>query len=240
LTKNKNQYFVKKFLLICLLAIIAVSANAQIYFAPEIGINSSFMDIKSRGDILKTTYKEGIAVGGVAHLGLGDRFYIQSGAFYIRNGCKLPDYDAIIKINTIQVPLYFNLKVNFRHYDDEGVIGYLGVNGYLAYNFSGKTSENGKYTSLKIGSAKMDALGNGDDIKPMDYGVGINLGAIHTSGFFSRVWYQVSLTNLDPSADAKNSIRSYATGISVGYMIGYAGDRNSNRRFSKFYRYKNH
>ena len=200
-------------------ATITTAANAQLAIAPELGLNMANMAMKSGGTTISTSMKAGLAVGAAIDLGLTDNIYFQPGLFYLMNGAKatVSGIDATYSLNTIQIPLNFEYKLG----DDGDNRFFFGVGPYIGYNLSGTSKAGGTSNTLKIGSTKPDASGNGgDDVKAMDFGAGVNIGYLLANGFFARVHYQMGFAELDPIGDANNSLKSSALGVTVGYYFG--------------------
>ena len=226
----------KKIILSLLVATIAIIADAQVHFAPEIGWNYSNFDIYSDGNQSATNYKEGIVAGGFIQSGFTNRLFLQSGLYFRQNGCVMANGESI-KYNSIQ----FQANINGKYEQDyeSAFMSYAGFSPYVAYNYSGTIKHDGSSSLLKFGSGKMDSSGNIDKIKAFDYGLGANFGIIHSSGFFVRIWLQCSLNNIDKWF-ATNYIRPYSGGASIGYIIGYSkGHKDEKIRAPYRNRYRN-
>ncbi len=192
-------------------AAIATSANAQLAIAPELGLNMANMTGKSGGTSSDYKMKAGLAVGAVIDFGLTDNLYLQPGLFYLMNGAKANVGDATINVNTIQIPINFVYKLG-----EEGDNRFFfGVGPYIGYNLSASVKSGGNSTTINIGTDK-----TADGIKPMDFGVGLNLGYLLSNGIFVRAHYQMGLANLDPISDADNTLKTSAIGLTVGYYFG--------------------
>jgi outer membrane protein with beta-barrel domain len=205
-------------------AMIATAANAQLAIAPELGLNMANLTGKSGGSSVGTSMKAGVAVGAVIDLGITDNIYFQPGLFYEMTGCKFTGTPtAKYNINTITIPLNFEYKTG----EEGGSRFFVGIGPYIGYNISGTYSIDAaggipsSSGTLKIGSAKPDASGNGgDDIKALDFGAGVNVGYLLANGFYARVHYQMGFAELNPVGDANNSMKASGLGVTVGYYFG--------------------
>jgi hypothetical protein len=210
-----------KRIILSLLAVatIATAANAQLAIAPELGLNMANMAIKSGSSTGSTTFstsmKAGLAIGAIVDVSFTDNLYLQPGLFYLMNGCNFSG--GSYNVGTIQIPINLEYKLG----EPGANRFFFGVGPYIGYNISASSKVGGSSTTLKIGSAKPDAQGNGgDDIKALDIGAGVNIGYLLANGFYVRVHYQMGFTNLDPIGDANNSIKTSALGVTVGYYFG--------------------
>ena len=202
----------------------ASSANGQIAIAPEAGLNLSDLAIKSNGSTWNATTKGGLRIGGVADISLTNNLYLQPGLFFMKNRClvKQPDYfgtgtiDQAYSLNTLELPV--NLEYKFGR--PGGNRFFVGAGPYVGYNMSGKVISSGVSRGMSIGTDKPTAQGPGDDVKRIDIGAGLNVGYQFKNGVFAKAQYQMGVSNLSPTADANNSIRSSSFGITVGYFLG--------------------
>jgi hypothetical protein len=192
--------------------VIATAANAQLAIAPELGLNLSNITGKSGGVSSDTKMKAGLSVGAVIDLNLTDNISFQPGVFYRMTGYKsdFAGTDITANVNTIEIPLNFQYKFGEAGHN----YFFAGVGPYVGYNFSGKVKGGGTTTDLEIGTDKVK-----DNIKPLDFGAGINAGYAMTNGFYARAHYQMGFANLDPISDADNTMHTSAIGVTVGYYL---------------------
>ncbi len=223
----------KKTILALALIAFAASSNAQIIytingqtsnaaapaddgkrgigFGPELGLNMADMAFKPAGGTT-TSFKPGLAIGGIVDFSFAKNFYLQPGLFYLMNGAKYsnPSNSGTDNLNTIQLPINVEYKLSKPGKNRL----FFGIGPYIADNISGMTKSGGKSYTAKIGSDKMD------DIKALDYGAGINIGYELAMGFFARAHYQMGFANLDPSGISGSSTTTSAIGVTVGYLFG--------------------
>ena len=192
-------------------AAIATTASAQLAIAPELGLNMSNMSLKAAGATIDSKMKAGLAVGAVVDFGLSDNLYIQPGLFYLMNGYKDNTGDGVFSVNTIQIPI----NVQYKLGEEGGNRFFFGVGPYLAYNLGASYKVGGVSTTIDIGTDKSK-----DGLKPMDFGLGLNLGYLLSNGFYARAHYQMGLSNLAVNGDSDNSMKTSAIGLTVGYYFG--------------------
>jgi hypothetical protein len=235
---NKHALMKKTILSLVAVGLMATAANAQIAIAPELGLNLSDISAKSQDPAggthtTSTSMRPGLAVGAIVDIGITGNIFFQPGLFYEMTGAKSTDApQSKININTLVIPLNFEYKF--------GVAGgnrfFAGVGPYIGYNISGKETWDadpanyipaGSHT-LTFGSDKGSALGTGDDLKALDLGLGLNVGYLLSNGFYVRAHYQMGLTNLLPGGDDKNSFKTSAFGLTVGYYLtGQKGSKKT-------------
>ncbi len=200
-----------KKIILSLLAVgmLSSAANAQIVFAPELGLNLANLAVKTGGASLSTSMKAGLGIGANVEIGLTDNLFLQPGLFYEMTGCNFSG--GSINVNTITIPV----NVNYKLGDEGDNRFFFGVGPYLGYNISAKSKVGSTSTTIDIGTDKAK-----DGLKPMDFGAGVNVGYILANGLFFRAHYQFGFANLDPISDADNSMKTSAIGITAGYYLG--------------------
>ena len=184
------------------------NSKKELSFGPELGLNLSNMPINDSGTKAQTSIKPGLVVGGIADIGITDNIYLQPGLFYLMNGCKVTG--GSLNLNSIQLPVNVEYKLGKRGKNRI----FFGLGLYVAYNISASVKAGGTSTTLKIGSDATTA-----DIKPIDFGAGVNAGYQLSKGLFVRAHYQMGFANLLPGGNATNSIKTNAISISVGYLF---------------------
>lgn len=191
-------------------AAIATTSNAQLSFAPEAGLNMANMNMKSAGSTVSTSMKPGVAIGAIVDFGFTDNLFLQPGLFYVMNGAKLSSPSLTYSINSLQIPV----NVIYKLGEDGNNRFFFGAGPYLAYNLSGNVSDGGG--TIHIGTDKAK-----DQLKPIDFGVGLNVGYLLVNGLFFRVHYQMGLTDLNPAGDSDGTVKTSALGVTAGYYLGH-------------------
>jgi Outer membrane protein beta-barrel domain len=200
-----------KKIILSLLSVAAITsaANAQIAFAPELGLNLANMAINDEGTKVSTSMKAGLTVGAIVDIGFTDNLYLQPGLFYMMNGAKFSG--GSYNVNTIQIPV----NVEYKLGDPGDNRFFFGAGPYLGYNVSANTKVGSTNTKIDIGTDKTK-----DGLKPLDIGLGVNLGYLLSNGFFARAHYQLGLTDLNPVGKSDHSIKTSGLGLTVGYYLG--------------------
>ena len=207
-------------LLLSAMAVMAASVHAQVNFAPELGLNLSNYSFKEGSFSINSGMRAGLRVGGMTDIRLTDNLYLQPGLLYVMNGFKW-SFDFIGQPNTIKASVStIEIPVNLLYKAGKPGKGRLFVGGgpYIAYNIGGniKSTVDGITTSekMKIGNDSTCLL------KPLDIGIGINIGYEFTENFYARLHSQYGFTNLLPISSQTNAnINSYNFGLSFGYIF---------------------
>ena len=209
--------------LLTALAFITLSgtAQAQVSFAPELGLNISQYRISSGGVSPSLDPAFAMRLGGVADIGCSDNLSLQPGIFFVMNGFNYTETVPFFgtaslkeKINTIEIPI--NLMYKFGEPGSNRF--FIGAGPYIGMNVGGNQTA----SFFGLSSTQSLSIGNDsttNDLKRMDVGVGLNLGYELAMGVFFRARYQMGLSNLAPQGDADNYIKSSSYGVSIGYMF---------------------
>lgn len=209
----------KKIILSAMAALItAGAANAQIRFAPEVGLNLSSVGGKSAGASMNSGMNIGARIGAVADIGITDHIFVRPGIQFSMMGGKNGDLkygteDATLAINYIQVPVNLLYKLNGA---GEGGL-YFGLVPYFGYALGGKHKIGSESKSLEIGSDEAK-----DDIKALDLGAGIKVGYELPMGLYVDAAFIQGLANLVPGGNSDNKMTNRNITIGVGYFINGA------------------
>lgn len=198
----------------CIAALIAGTAKAQISFGPELGVNLTNVKAKILGGSLNGTTKAGLKLGIIADVPLGSNLYLQPGLLFANKGAKFED-DSKISINYLEVPV--NLLYKFTLKSGDHI--FFGAGPYFAYAAGGKATSYGYTTKLAIGTSDID------NVKPFDFGVGLNAGYQFDMGLFFRAQYQLGLVNVDPTTNQYNSassVKNNGFSITAGWLFSSA------------------
>ena len=209
-----------------------VTMYAQIGIAPEIGFNDPNWSFSASHENIF-----GVNAGCIIHYDLNERLFLQTGLFYKTQGCSVSDYDWKIKIRSMQTPIFLNYKYCFNA--ERGFVIYFGGGAYIEKYIGGTLKQSGITTNLKIGNKAMDSFGHGDNIKEYDYGIILQMGGIHPSGLFDRVWYSISTANNDVFSESLKGSVYYSIGATAGYIFGYNRRHNGddyNGHYNKHHR----
>ena len=203
-----------KVLLVFVVTALYAPVYAQFGIAPEIGFNDPNWSVKGDHENIV-----GVHAGVLIHYDISERFFLQTGAFYKTYGFNDKDYEWKVKVRSAQVPLCLNYKKCLNA--EGGYAFYIGGGGYIDKIVGGTSKESGIVTDLKIGNRPMDAAGKGDNIKEYDYGIILQMGGIHPSGVFDRVWINGSVVDAAVYSQTKQGSLNYTIGATAGFIFGY-------------------
>ena len=231
------------------LTVMATAATAQINLAPEVGVNFANMrgNYKFTGDDevkFKGGAKVGVRAGANVNINIANRLQIQPGLFYSTKGFKQGSeqnwdnglFNASTKENVTvhyaEVPV--NLQYMFND-PDEGRF-FVGIGGYMAVAFSGKTIKDENTASIfpslatpegvasTGGSLKFGNDAPSNDMRRFDFGAQANAGYQLRSGIFFRAMYQLGIANMLPQGNRSTgeaTLRNSNINASIGYTLGY-------------------
>lgn len=100
---------IKKIALFAVVALMAVSANAQLKFGVKAGLNLANLG----GDMEDTKMKIGLMVGGFANYAINDQLSIQPELMFSQAGAKYEVLDETYKMNLNYIVLPVMLKYSF-------------------------------------------------------------------------------------------------------------------------------
>jgi len=170
----------------------------------ELGLNFPYMNYFP----FSNDFSLGGRGGVVVEVNLFDKFYLQPGLFYAMNGCQgkgsyyTDATTQLAHVNSIELPVNAIFKVGSRRQF------LFGAGAFIGDNISGNA-----VSTFKIGSS------NGDDLKAIDYGLGVCLGHQSRGGFFFKARYQKGLANLNPNSYG-GSIKTSCINVDFGILFG--------------------
>jgi hypothetical protein len=208
----------KKLLLLPILFILSLSAHAQLFVGPSIGMNTSNLRYSNSGATYKNQWSTNFRVGAIVAYNGDHKVIYHTGLFYYGKGANVfssaQQNDAHIVIHSIQLPVYANIQSKPGRYGRF----YLGGGGFVDYQFAAKSYHG---TS---GGTKIDFGSDIGDLKHFDAGLCFQFGYRVNDGFGFGLQYQLGLANLS-GYDGQN-IKSMSFGITVAYM-GRSGVTNT-------------
>jgi hypothetical protein len=203
----------KSLAIVLLLAIVSISAQAQVKFGPRVGLNLSSMTLKSSGISIDPTSIAGINAGVQAEIALGS-FAIQPAFLMSMKGSKygISTVDASIK------PIYVEIPVNIVYKIGAGPLNVLLLAGpYVGYGIGGKAKYSDGTDSYN--EAINFGSGDGDDMKPLDGGINLG-GGVEISHFQVQAQYSIGLANLSPSTEGDAELKNRVFSVSLIYLFG--------------------
>lgn len=214
----------KKILLsLSTLIVLGTAANAQISFAPEVGLNISNLREKVGGETIDgAKMRIGGKVGGVVNIGIINHLSVQPGLFFSMKGGNYKysetvgpitaEYDSKTNLNYLELPV--NVVYSFGE-DHDGFFVFAGP--YVGYALGGKMKQTvggvSEDEDVKFGSDKGEA-------KRLDVGANAGVGYMLPMGLYFRAQYGLGLANIENEGDSDNYRKNAAIGISVGFRFG--------------------
>ncbi|MCB0530903.1 MAG: PorT family protein [Lewinellaceae bacterium] len=187
------------------LAFLAVgTAMAQPKVIIKAGLNlANFTgDIEDDTKLLPT-----FLVGGQAEFDLAENLAVGAGLQLSGKGFKVDDPNFDAKIN----PLYLQVPVQII-YRNSGF--FVGAGPFIGFGIAGKRKVFDESESIAFGN------GEEDDVAPLDYGAGLELGYEFMS-FRATAAYNVGLANVIPSDQRGDaSVKTSVIGIALAYIFG--------------------
>ncbi len=185
-----------------------LQTNAQVSFAPKIGLNFSNVG----GDVTDNQIRFRPQLGGILNYDLNEMFSVQPGLMYSGKGTTIDygdgDKDALT-LEYLEVPLNGVMSV------DVGT-GKLQIfaGPYLGYCINAKykylSDEDNETESIDIGTS------DEDDIKPIDLGFNIGLG-FRLENIQIQGGYSGSFSSISNYEDGK--ILNNVVSLSLAYFI---------------------
>jgi hypothetical protein len=224
------MHAVRKLLLltfVSVLSALSIDAKTKMGIAPEAGFslsNISFSD--GTTGWLKAGFKAGINFDKF----ISDQFSIQAGAFYSQVGSVM-DINQVF-VGPVKVPIslsYAQVPINLLYRMTLGkgkIIFSAGPYFGYALNMSGKPAD----TALKLTDFKL-GTDTGSFIKQLDIGVNAYVGYQLANGFFVKLGYATSLTNI--SAQNGQTLRNSIWSISVGWFYRSTKVKIENKAYSE-------
>lgn len=224
----------KKYLLIVICAVFAMTASAQrarssssSFFSTErsdapiswtvtAGLNLTNMSFSQEGLHTSPDSRAGLNVGVYVDIPLIESIFIKSGLLYSAKGCKyeVGNYEETYSPAYLELPILASYRYSFS---DAAQLQF-NVGPYLAYGIGGKSKvENGR------DSDEEDFFGDNSDTQRFDAGLHLGAGITVSSHYYLGLSYQWGFANvLSNSHDNHNdglSIKNRNFMINLGYTF---------------------
>ena len=200
-----------------LLLFVTIQSFAQVKFGVKAGLNLSNMTAKDNTRTYSNNYKTktGFHFGVTAEFPISESFSFEPGMLYSSKGYmyKETDYNVTASVNYLEIPMNAIYKI-----DLSGAKMLISAGPYLGFALSGKYKGTEKgydfNESIKIGNNA-----DNDDIKSLDYGLNIGVGA-EIKQITIGLQYGLGLANISTYTREGTKSSNKAIGISVGYKFG--------------------
>jgi len=200
-----------------LLLFVTVQSFAQVKFGVKAGLNLSNMTEKDDAHTYSNNYKmkTGFHLGVTAEFPVSEFFSFEPALLYSIKGYmdKDIDYKATASVNYFEIPMNAIYKINLV-----GTKMLISAGPYVGFALSGKY----KGTEHGIDFDESINIGNdedNDDIKALDYGLNIGVGA-EIKQITVSIQYGLGLANLSNYTEEGYRSSNKVIGISVGYKFG--------------------
>ncbi|MBR4552273.1 MAG: PorT family protein [Bacteroidaceae bacterium] len=227
----------KKTLLLAVVAVCSMTANAQIasgrstsFFSTEksenpisfgvrAGINLNSYNVNNGWDE-EFDATVGLRVGVVADIPIFESLYFEPGLYYANRSCKYTwsdDYESIEEKHNpsyLELPLLLQYRYNFS--DDWGIRVNFGP--YFAYALGGKAKEEENYngqhssSSLKLFSKENDFTA----LKRFDFGLMTGIDVAYRQ-FSLGIGYQAGLAKINKDWAKNYKFKNSGVYIQLGY-----------------------
>ncbi|MBP7679760.1 MAG: PorT family protein [Saprospiraceae bacterium] len=186
------------------------AAQAQFLFGIQGGYNgavvrSKILDKESTSDLLSA-----FNVGAVIDYRFSELLGLHSGLLFSQKGGV--DDGSTLRVNYLQLPLHLALNLDLG-----GIIPYVSAGGYAAYAISGTYKDSAGSEDLAFGEKGLD----GDDLSPLDFGIGVGAGIKFEMGLELGLTYDLGLKNIVPNDVASDDFinGNSVIGIHAGYYF---------------------
>ncbi|RQO31001.1 hypothetical protein DBR32_09850 [Taibaiella sp. KBW10] len=201
----------KVILSIATLAGFAVATQAQVKFAPEVGLNVTTM--KSSSDLATSTSNAlvGLRAGAYVELPFNNMISLEPGVFYSMKGGE----NTFLGVKSTTTLSYIEVPVNIKFNLPLGIAGkvFAYAGPHIAYAVAGQT---------KIGSVSSDIkFGDGNaQMNPLDIGAQVGVGYQLPFGLYARAQYGMGFNNLSNASTMNTKLTNNSNfGISVGFQF---------------------
>lgn len=198
--KKKCNYLCA--LALVFLAVGAAMAQPKYIVKAELNLANFTGDIEDNTKLLPT-----FLVGGQVEFDIAENLAVGAGLQLSGKGFKVddPSFDASINPFYLQVPVQII-------YQNSGF--FVGAGPFIGFGIAGKRKFLGESESIAFGN------GEEDDVAPLDYGAGLELG-YEFMRFRASVAYNLGLANVIPSDQRGDaSVKTSVIGIALAYIFG--------------------
>lgn len=211
----------KKIFTLCLTVFLlgAVTETYAQTFGIKAGVNLANQTAKDDDDSYDDDYKSkiGFNVGVTLDIPISDVVSFETGLIASSKGSKVEGTGFEAKTNLLYVDIPLTAKFSFEINRDSKF--YIAAGPYVGIGLSGKSTSkvdglDEQEEDIKWGSDEAE-----DDLKRLDYGAQINIGA-EFSGFQIGAGYGLGLANIAPSDANGFKATNRVISVTVGYRFG--------------------
>lgn len=209
----------KILLLTATIATISATANAQVRFGPEVGVNMNSLHYDIGGISLDESMNIGLRAGVIADIPFGN-LALQPGVFYSMKGGKSKlsfagfEAEDNMILNYVEIPVLLQYKFAAgpgKIFVGLGPVASIGVSGKDKSTTNVTGTEETVETDVEFGS-------DSTQMKRTDFGLMVDAGYELDMGLYFRPFYNLGFGNLSNIDGFEVKTRTF--GISVGYLFG--------------------
>ena len=221
----------KKFFLFIICSILMLqNVNAQVGYAPEVGVNFSNMKFEPIYGFTSasTSGLVGPRFGGIVDLDMGPHIYLQPGAFFSSKGATrnfsysykdtAQTVNETLRLNYIEVPINVLFKTGLQ--GDARFFFGLGIDLEYVVGGSDKLHDFGNNGVDSFNLNQTSKVAGQGLVANFDIGLNFTLGYELPSGFYVRGYYTLGVSDISLYSDMGESDKNYAAGASIGYFFG--------------------
>ena len=204
---------IKKLSLFLAFSIMATISFAQLNIGVKAGFNLA--NINASDSEFDTKFLPTFQVGAIVDFGLTDNLGLQTGISFMGKGFKIDEEILGSDFVATSNQYYLQVPVNLMYKNNNF---FIGAGPYIGYGISGK------YKSEFLGLEETDdyEFGNSDedDISPIDFGVGVQLGVM-LGQIRIGAGYDLGLANTIPSDKRADDeyIRNNVINVFAAFMF---------------------
>ncbi|HXS35155.1 MAG TPA: porin family protein [Flavipsychrobacter sp.] len=228
----------KFFLLILSIVVLFANVQAQLRFAPELGIGLNSMRFTAgQFENIVPTMKTGGKIGCMLDIDMSDHMYAQAGLYFALKGAKSATTityanDTMSKTNETLSTTYLQLPIDvlFKTGKAGGHRFFVGLGIYFAYAISAKdkysynTWGSGVLFDQASGTEKLQ-IGSNGAYNGFDIGINAKIGYELASGLIFSGYLDYGFNNASNNDFVTE--KTWGFGVSAGYFIPRKKDKKS-------------
>ncbi len=221
-------------------SVMAQSSNDGVKFGVRAGVNLANFALSGseydteEGKLEKDNQKSNtsFSFGGYVEIPVSTVFSVQPGLNLSGKGGKVEYSEKVLgenltitgKASTMYIEIPVNAVFNFGGF-------YFGAGPYVGYAIAGRKKFETKFggvivpeaskpeSDIKFGSKKSTAIEEGDDFKPLDFGLNALVGYKLESGLNFGVNYGLGLSNIEPEGKSSSKTTNRVFSVLVGFSF---------------------
>ncbi|NQT25449.1 PorT family protein [candidate division KSB1 bacterium] len=228
-------------LILTIVALILSFSNVSMAQITEKGVKAGFYMANASGsdaddltgDIFEKKARNGFAVGVYALYPLNESITLRPEVLYCQKGVKYEgsgtetvnmgygytvdyEYDGTIDVSLtyLEIPVLFQYDIA----SSGNMKPFVFAGPYLAFNMGAKMKMDMKVTAMGHTETESESEDMKDDVKSMDYGLVVGVGAKVTDKIHIDARYSMGMTSIDDTSDdldLKNTVIAVTAGFAL-------------------------